>query len=127
MSPELALQAIAAVTTAHVGGHRCQDDRWYNDHTGTHTKCPVRLHMETATAQVQRLAEQVHAAATTPRHIDAVAQGMTGLVLADLQPEDAEGWRTTARYAIEALAASLDGSEALTTRATQLAQRIGGA
>lgn len=103
-----ALAAIRAVAVKHTGGHRCSDGKWYNDQTGTRTPCDISLHLTLATGQVARLAGLVRTAAVDGRHIDAVAEGMTGLVLTELAAEDAAGWRQTAAYAITALADSLD-------------------
>ena len=125
MSPELALQALAVVTEPHLVGHTCTDGRWWNPRTGTKTPCPVYLHLVTVTQQVQRLAEQVHVAAHQPRHVEAVASGLlAGTPLAELPPEEREGWVTMAQQAISALAVSLDGNQALTDRATAAAGRV---
>lgn len=121
--PNLALVAIDAVRAPHQIGHRCEDGQWHNPNAGTRTRCQVLRHLDVARRQVERYSTQVHDAAHTPRHVDAVAQGMTGLVLADLHPDDANGWRTAARYAIEALSFSLDTNDALTDRAAAAAAR----
>lgn len=123
MKPDLALAAIEAVEVHHRGGHTCHDGRWYNDNTGTRTHCPARSHLLTAAFQVVRLGSRVHDAAHSERHPVAVAEGMTGLVMADLQPEDAAGWVQAARMAIEALAASLEADSDLTARAQAAAAR----
>lgn len=120
--PNLALQSLGAIAIGHTGGHRC-DGEWFNDQTGTRTPCPTLRRLNVIRTQIERLLTQVHDAAHTPRHVDAVAQGMTGLVLADLHPDDADGWRQTARYAIEALSFSLENNDALTDRAAAAAAR----
>lgn len=124
MRPDLALTAINAVREHHAYGHTCHDGRWYNPNAGTRSPCPDLRHLDTAREQVERLHASVHEAAHTDRHAVAVAEGMTGLTMSALDPESREGWTLTARMAIEALAASLDGDDDLTARARAASARI---
>lgn len=126
MDTKLALAAIEAVDVHHRGGHTCHDGQWYNDITGTRTYCPPRSHLLTARRQVTILGHAVGHAANSDRHRTAVAEGMTGLTMADLQPEDRDGWLTAAGMAIAALAQSLERDTDLTARAQAAADRVGG-
>lgn len=102
-----AYDALARLSYHHEGGHRCYDDRWYNPRTGSRVPCPALTHLTTLRTTLTNLREQTHRAAQDPAAVRAVAEGMTGLTMADLGGEDRGAWETTARWAIEALAEHL--------------------
>lgn len=108
MSPDAAYASIDAAALPHLHGHSCTDGRWYNENAGSRSACPTLTHLRHARAQVGLLDSQVHRAAHDDAAVRATAEGMTGLVMADLGGDDREGWMQTARDAIEALAAHLD-------------------
>lgn len=126
MKPDLALAAIDAVRADHAHGHTCTDGKWYNPHAGTRTSCQVWRHLDVARVQVYLLGQQIHAAAHTPRHVDAVAAALIATPLAELSPDNQEAWRGLARQGIEALAYSLENNDQLTQRAEALAVRLEG-
>jgi hypothetical protein len=99
--------ASKVLLAAHIGQHRCEDGTYYGVHDWT--ACPTQTAHGVLLAAITRHQTAPHTAAHTPAAVDAVAVGMTGFDLAVLAEEDREGWRLTARYAIEALAAHLDG------------------
>lgn len=125
--PNLALASIDAARRPHDHGHTCTDGKWWNPNTGTRSSCPTRLSLLTAATQVQHLFDQVHEAAHDDDAAVAVAEGMTGLVMVELAEDDAEGWTTTARMAIEALAAHLDHDPDLEARAAAAHDRMAAA
>jgi hypothetical protein len=127
MRPALALAALDAALLPHRGGHRCTDGKWWNDATGTRTPCPTRIHLDLAHEQVGKLHASVHEAAHDTDAATAVAEGMTGLVMAELSADDREGWVLTARMAIEALAEHLDRDPAREARARALRDRLAAA
>jgi hypothetical protein len=98
----------------HLHGHSCVShfpgvDAWYNPGAGRTGPCPTLTTLRDLRTHLAALTTQVHDAAHDDAAAVAVAEGMTGLVMADLEPEEArEGWVLTARLAIEALAAHLD-------------------
>lgn len=122
-----AMTALDAVEEPHRGGHRCTDGAWYNDNAGPRTPCPTRQHVATVREQVDRLHAQVHDAAHDTPAAEHVAHAMTGLVLADLEPEDREGWTRTARMAIEGLAEWLERDPHKIARAEQVRARLAAA
>lgn len=124
MKPTLALASIDAAEAPHRHGHTCTDGRWWNPNAGTRSPCPIQGHLRVAREQVEKLHAQVHEAAHDTPTVDAVAEGMTGLVLADLQPEDRDGWRMATRLAIESLAEQLDRDAALEARAAAVRARL---
>lgn len=124
MTPDLALQSITAVRQIHAQGHTCTDGRWYNPRAGTRSRCQTLAHLDTAHEQVTRLRTQVHDAAHSDRHVDAVAAALTSTPLTELPEDVRTGWRHMARLAVEALAWSLANSTALTDRAAALHARI---
>lgn len=124
MRPTLALSTIETLTAPHRGGHRCTSGDWHNDNVGDRLPCPVLAGLTTVREQVQALHEQVHNAAHDTGAAVAVAEGMTGLVMAELHPEDREGWTLAARMAVEALAAHLDRDPALEARAQAVRDRL---
>lgn len=123
---QLATAAIDAVRLDHTNGHTCTDGKWYNPRAGTRSKCQTLTHLDLAHLQVTALGAQVHAAAHTPRHVDAVAGALVATPLPELSPENVEAWRGLARQGIEALAYSLETTDQLTERATQVAGRYDG-
>jgi hypothetical protein len=124
--PDLALTAIDAVRADHAHGHTCTDGKWYNPLAGSRTTCQVLAHLNTARQQLDRLAAQVHDAAHTARHVDAVAAALVATPLAELSPDNQEAWRGLARQGIEALAYSLENNDQLTQRAQALTDRLAG-
>lgn len=127
MRPTLALASIDRASLAHRHGHRCDDGQWYNPNTGTKTPCPITASLTIAATQIQRLHAQVHDASHNPTVVDLVAEAMlAGTPLADLPPENADGWRHLTRLAIEALAEYLDRDPVLEARAAAAVERIGG-
>lgn len=108
-TPTQVQAASAVILTNHTGQHRCDDGVYYG--VSAWQYCPTQAAHRTLTDTIDQLRSAPHAAAHSPAAVDAVAAGMTGFVLAELAEEDREGWRATARYAIEALAAHLDGIE----------------
>lgn len=124
MRTTLAETAIAAAAAPHRQAHICTDGRWYNPHAGTRTPCPTLGHLTTATEQVTRLGAAVHDAAHNDDAARYVAEGMTGLVMAQVDAESREGWTTTARMAVEALSEWLDRDPALEGRATAALARL---
>lgn len=126
MRPTLAYAALTAAAAPHEYGHVCHDGLWYAPHLGTRSPCPPLASLRTVREQVQHLHEQVHTAAHNDTAATAVAEGMTGLVMADLPDEDREGWVTTARMAIEALAHHLDRDPVLEARQAAAVARLTG-
>lgn len=124
MRPDLALTAIDAVRADHAHGHTCTDGKWYNPHAGSRTPCAVLGHLNTAYTQTQALAAQVHLAAHTARHVDAVAAALVATPLAELSADNQEAWRGLARQGIEALAWSLENNDQLTERGHALVERL---
>lgn len=127
MRPDTALTVIAGLARPHIAGHRCTNGDWYNDAVGARERCPVRAALDTLTLEVKGLHEQIHGAAHDDDAARAVAEGMTGLVLADLGDEEREGWTLAARMAIEALAAHLDRDPVLEARAAAVRERLAAA
>jgi hypothetical protein len=126
MRPTLALATLDSLAGPHRAGHRCTDGEWYNDATGR-PPCPVRRDLGVVREQVEALHASVHEAAHDDDAARAVAEGMTGLVMADLDTESREGWTLTARMAVEALAAHLDRDPALEARAASVRARLAAA
>lgn len=108
-TPTQVQAASAVILTNHTGQHRCDDGVYYGVHNWQ--DCPTQVAHRTLIDTIDQLRQAPHLAAHTPAAVDAVAAGMTGFVLAELAEEDREGWRATARYAIESLSAWLDGAE----------------
>jgi hypothetical protein len=107
-----AYAAIDTITRLHTGGHHCLTPdgttAWFNENAGARSRCPTRTLLTGVRDEITSLTQQVHTAAHDPDAVRATAEGMTGLVMADLGGDDREGWTQTARDAIEALAAHLD-------------------
>ena len=109
------VNAHALLTTLdqpHRGGHHCPDT---DSPTARGTwvpfreECGPRAAIRDLRAILDRIGEQVHAAAHDPASVDVVASAMlAGTPLAELSPEVAEGWRQMAHLAIEGLAAHLN-------------------
>ena len=126
MRPDTALTLIAGLARPHHGGHRCTNGNWHNDAVGTRAPCPVVDALDALRREVTGLHEQVHDAAHDDDAARAVAEGMTGLVMADLDDESQEGWTLTARMAVEALAAHLDRDPVREARAAAVRERLAG-
>ena len=127
MRPTLALSTLDHLTAPHRGAHRCTNGAWFNDNVGDRLPCPVRAGLTTVREQVEALHASVHEAAHDTTAAVAVAEGMTGLTMADLDPESREGWTLAARMAVEALAAHLDRDPALEARAKAVRDRLAAA
>lgn len=108
MTADLVGAALDALTDPHVGGHRCTDGLWWNPNAGTRTPCPTLGHLRLIAEQVDRYRQQVHTAAHDDTAARVVAEGFTGLTLADLSADDAVAYHHAGRLALEALAAHLD-------------------
>ena len=98
--------AVETLTGQHQSQHRCDDGIHYGPKA--FHKCPMNRAAATLTDAITAERARVHAAAHDPDAVCAVAEGMTGLTMADLTADDRQGWELTARMAIEALAAHLD-------------------
>lgn len=98
--------AYDALTGHHRGQHRCDDGAWYGPRDWQ--SCPMHRAATALTDRIVEVRDRVHEAAHDPDAVRAVAEGMTGLVMAELGEDDRHGWEATARMAIEALAAHLD-------------------
>lgn len=127
MRPTLALATLDTLAAPHRGGHRCTSGVWFNDNAGDRLPCPVRRDLATVREQVEALHASVHEAAHDTDAAVAVAEGMTGLTMADLDPESREGWTLAARMAVEALAAHLDRDPVLESRAKAVRDRLSAA
>jgi hypothetical protein len=105
MSPdaEHALADLDAAGTDHAYAHRCTDGQWYR----LGHRCPTRQNLLHAETHVRALIGAVEKAAADPDALRTVAEGMTGLTMADLDGDSREGWQTTARLAVLTLAAWL--------------------
>jgi hypothetical protein len=103
-----ALADLQQIADAHRFAHTCTDGVWYNPHAGPRTPCSVTGLVTHLRTEVHRLLTAVPDAAHDPDLIDAVAHRMTGFDLSELPQEEADGWRTTAGNAVEALADLLD-------------------
>lgn len=98
--------ANEALTGHHRGQHRCDDGRYYGPKQWA--ECPMNKAAAVLSLAIIDERQRVHDAAHDDDAVTAVAEGMTGFVMAELSEDDAHGWRLTARMAIEALAAHLD-------------------
>jgi hypothetical protein len=105
MSPdaEHALADLDAAGTDHAYAHRCTDGQWYR----LGHRCPTRQNLLHAETHVRALIGAVEKAAADPDALRTVAEGMTGLMMADLDGDSREGWQATARLAVLSLAAWL--------------------
>lgn len=125
MKPTRIYDHLDALASPHRSGHRCLDGAWYNPNAGARTPCPASLSLAEVRQEVEDLHQGVHAAAHDPEAIEHVAAGMlAGTPLADLDPEQAEGWRHMARLAVEALAEHLDRDPVLEARAAAVRDRL---
>lgn len=106
LTPDQINEILTDLTNPHLGGHTC-DGRWFNPNAGARNHCPTLVALNAIQEWADETRVWVHLAATDVAAQTRVAEGMTGLVLADLDPEDAVAWRTTAMYAIQALAGHL--------------------
>ena len=108
-----AYAALDVIRARHLGGHSHTDgpglSRWYNPRVRPAEPCPTLTDLDTIHATIAALTARIHAAADDQATVRAVADGMTGLTMADLGDEEREGWEATARMAILSLAARLDG------------------
>lgn len=98
--------AYDALTGHHRGQHRCDDGNYYGPKVWA--ECPMNVNASVLSLAMVDERNRVHEAAHNDDAVRAVAEGMTGLVMAELSDEDRQGWMMTARMAIEALAAHLD-------------------
>jgi hypothetical protein len=103
-----AAHAAEALTVGHRGQHRCTDSIYYGPRDAG--DCPVSAAVQVLADTIDQVRALPHTAVHDAEHVDLVALGMTGLVMADLAPEDRDGWRLTVRNALEAHAALLDPS-----------------
>lgn len=127
MKPTLLHASLDAIGKPHVAGHRCSDGKWYNDAAGTRTPCPVRLHLDTAHEQADRLHAQVHDSAHDDDSVRFVMQAMTGFTdddLTQMDPGDVHGWMLATRLGIEGLAEYLDRDPVREARVAGLRQRL---
>lgn len=105
---------LAVIAGPHQGGHHCPSatdptqSRWYNPNTPHGLPCPVLVAVDTIRTRAEEQRQAVHNAAHTDAGPIAVVEGMTGLTLDDLDPDDRYAWILSGRLAIEALAAHLD-------------------
>jgi hypothetical protein len=99
-------EAAENLTGHHRGQHRCDDGRWYGPREWQ--TCPMHVAAGALLDAIDAERRRVHEAAHDADAVRVVAEGMTGLVMAELSADDAHGWQTTARMAIEALAGHLD-------------------
>lgn len=127
MRPTLALQALAAVTAPHKGGHRCTDNNWYHDGVGTQTPCPVTAHLVTVREQIDRLHTQVHEAAHDTPTMVHVMEAMTGFDAEEMDDELRSAWVLSVRQAVEALAEYLDRDPAQDARLAAVRARLAAA
>lgn len=128
MRPTLIFDHLDALAAPHRSGHRCLDGAWYNPHAGARRPCPHSLSLAEVRQEVEDLHQSVHAAAHDPEAVEHVAAGMlAGTPLADLDPEQAEGWRHMARLSVEALAEHLDRDPVLEQRAAAVRDRLSAA
>jgi hypothetical protein len=118
------LDHVQRLTDPHRAGHRCIDGNWWNPNAGSRQHCPVYTRLQEVADTATALRDSVHEAAHDTAAATAVAEGMTGLVMADLDPEDREGWVLTARMAIEALAIWLDIDHVLEARRAATLARL---
>lgn len=127
MQPTLLLAALDAVGKPHVAGHRCSDGKWYNDAAGTKSPCPVRLHLDTARDQAEKLHASVHEAAHDDASVRYVMQAMTGFTdddLSQMPGDESWGWMHTTRLAIEGLSEYLDRDPVREARLAGLRNRL---
>jgi hypothetical protein len=111
----------------HLAGHRCIDGQWFNPNAGARRNCPTYTYLTEVRAGAEALHASVHEAAHDDAAATAVAEGMTGLTMAELADEDREGWVLTARMAIEALSEWLDIDHVLEARRAATLDRLSAA
>lgn len=101
-----AAHAAEALTANHRGQHRCTDSIYYGPRdAGT---CPVSTAVQVLCDTIDVTKVLPHTAVHDTEHVDLVMLGMTGLVAADLEPDDRDAWRLSVRLALETHAALLD-------------------
>lgn len=98
--------AYETLTGHHRSQHRCDDGKYYGPQRWG--ECPMNVNAAVLSLAIIDERSRVHEAAHDDDAVRAVAEGMTGLVMADLSEDDRHGWMMTARMAIEALAEHLD-------------------
>lgn len=128
MRPDTIFARLDAAAGPHRSGHRCLDGQWYNPHAGARTPCPTAVTLAAAREDVARLHAAPHAAAHDAEAVDRITEAMlAGTPLADLDPEQADGWRHLARLAVEALAEHLERDPAREARAAAASGRLSAA
>lgn len=105
---------LTALIRPHLYGHRCTDpttgvEMWQQPHLSG-VPCHPLAGLRAVETYIAALRTRVHTAAHHTPTAEAVAEGMTGLTMADLPTEEREGWTLTARMAMETLSAILDGT-----------------
>lgn len=98
---EHALADLALIRADHENAHRCPET-WYNPHVTGGRYCPTWNRVQHAITQVETLHLAAADAADQPAACTAVAEAMTGLVMAELDVDSREGWERTARDAMRA-------------------------
>lgn len=99
--------ALTALAEPHGAQHRCTDGRYYTPRETA--LCPVNVRLGVLRTTLDHARSVAHRACHDTAHITAVAEGMTGLTMSELESEDREGWMLATRHALETHAALLDG------------------
>lgn len=111
----------------HTAGHRCIDGQWVNPNAGARRNCATYDLLQEVRTGAEALHASVHAAAHDTDAATAVAEGMTGLTMAELDTDSRDGWVLTARLAIEALAGWLDTDHVLEAKRAATLDRLASA